>query len=122
MNINKKRQKIFKAFKVAVEGIVYTFKFRSIMRIHYLVAIIMIIGSFVFDLSKIENLLLIFALSLVVVAEMVNTAVEKTIDMTTDENNEFAKTAKDVASGGVIIATLNALIATCVIFYDKLIK
>lgn len=121
MEINKKRQKISKAFKVALEGILYTFRFRYIIKIHYLLVILMIIGSFVFDLSNIENLLLIFAISLVVVSEMVNTAVEKTIDMTTDEHNEYAKIAKNVSCGGVIIATLNALIATCVIFYDKLI-
>lgn len=120
MEINKKRQRIAKAFKVAIEGIVYTFKFNRFMKIHYMLVALMIIGSFTFKISKIEKLLLVFTVGLVIVCEMVNTAIEKTIDMTTDENNELAKIAKDVASGGVVIATLNAVVATCVIFYDRL--
>lgn len=122
MEGNKKKQKIIKAFKVAIEGIFYTFKFRTIMKIHYFIAIAMIVGSFVFDLSKVENLLFIFSICLMVASEMVNTAVEKTIAMITDEHNELAKIARDVALGGVIISILNGLITMCVIFYDKLIR
>ena len=120
MELNKKRQRIAKAFKVAIEGIVYTFKFNSLMKMHYILVALMIIGSFVFNISKVEKLLLVFTIGLIIVCEMVNIAIEKTIDMTTDENNELAKIAKDVASGGVAIATLNAIVATCVIFHDRL--
>ena len=54
-------------------------------------------------------ILLVFAISLVVIAEMFNTAIEKTIDMITDEYHPLAKIAKDVAAGGVLIASLNSV-------------
>lgn len=65
-------------------------------------------------------LLLTFAISLVVISEMFNTAIEKTIDMITEEYNPLAKIAKDVAAGGVLIATLNSVVVGYILFYDKL--
>lgn len=120
MKPTKTRQGIIKAFNSAIEGILYTFKFERNMKIHYLLATIVFIASLFFDLSKVEMLLLIFAISLVVISEMFNTAIEKTIDMITDEYNVFAKIAKDVAAGGVLIATLNSVVVGYILFYDKL--
>lgn len=120
MKPTKTRQGIIKAFNAAIEGILYTFKFERNMKIHYLVAAIVFIASLFFDLSKVEMLLLIFAISLVIISEMFNTAIEKTIDMITDEYNVLAKIAKDVAAGGVLIATLNSVVVGYILFYDKL--
>ncbi len=52
-------------------------------------------------------ILLVFAISLVVISEMFNTAIENTVDIITDEYHVLAKIAKDVAAGGVLIAALN---------------
>ncbi len=120
MKPGKERQSITKAFNAAIEGILYTFKHERNMKIHYFVAVIVFIMSLFFKLSKIEMLLIIFAISLVVISEMFNTAIEKTIDMVTEEYNALAKIAKDVAAGGVLIATLNSLVVGYVLFYDKL--
>lgn len=120
MKPTKTRQGIINAFNAAIEGILYTFKFERNMKIHYFVAVIVLIASLFFDLSKVEMLLLIFAISLVVISEMFNTAIEKTIDMITDEYNVLAKIAKDVAAGGVLIATLNSVVVGYILFYDKL--
>ena len=65
-------------------------------------------------------ILLVFAISLVVIAEMFNTAIEKTIDMITDEYHILAKIAKDVAAGGVLIAALNSAVVGYLLFYNKL--
>ncbi|MGL5346487.1 MAG: diacylglycerol kinase [Peptostreptococcaceae bacterium] len=120
MKPTRTRQGIINAFNAAIEGILYTFKFERNMKIHYFVAVIVLIASLFFDLSKVEMLLLIFAISLVVISEMFNTAIEKTIDMITDEYNVLAKIAKDVAAGGVLIATLNSVVVGYILFYDKL--
>ena len=90
------------------------------MKIHYCLAVAVLIISLFFDLTKVEMLLLIFAISLVVISEMFNTAIEKTIDMITEEYNPLAKIAKDVAAGGVLIATLNSVVVGYILFYDKL--
>ena len=63
---------------------------------------------------------MVFTIGLVILCGMINIAIEKTIDMTTDEKHELGKIAKDVSSGGVVISILNALVTICVIFYDKI--
>lgn len=120
MDGGKKRQGVIQAFNVAIEGILYTFKSERNMKIHYCVAVLVLIASMFFHISKIEMISLIFAISLVVISEMFNTAIEKTIDMVTEEFNDLAKIAKDVAAGGVLIATLNSIVVGYIVFYDKL--
>lgn len=120
MKQTETRQSITKAFNAAIEGILYTFKSERNMKIHYCLAVAVLIISLFFDLTKVEMLLLTFAISLVVISEMFNTAIEKTIDMITEEYNSLAKIAKDVAAGGVLIATLNSVVVGYILFYDKL--
>ena len=120
MKSKKARQGIIQAFNAAIEGILYTFKSERNMKIHYLVAAIVLVASLFFDLTKVEMIVLIFSISLVVISEMFNTAIEKTIDMVTDTYHPLAKIAKDVAAGGVLIATLNSVVVGYIIFYDKL--
>ncbi|MGL4797005.1 MAG: diacylglycerol kinase [Paraclostridium sp.] len=120
MKEKKTRQSIVKAFNAAIEGIIYTFKKERNMKIHYFVALAILMSSLFFDFSKIEMILLLFTISLVVISEMFNTAIEKTVDMITDEFHPLAKIAKDVAAGGVLIASLNAIVVGYILFYDKL--
>ncbi|MEF9992002.1 MAG: diacylglycerol kinase [Romboutsia sp.] len=120
MKPKKTRQGIVKAFNAAIEGILYTFKFERNMKIHYVLAIFVLIGSLFFELTKVEMLLLVFSITLVIISEMFNTAIEKTIDMITDEYHVLAKIAKDVAAGGVLIAALNSLVVGYILFYDKI--
>ncbi|WP_270941339.1 diacylglycerol kinase [Romboutsia lituseburensis] len=120
MKQKKTRQGIIQAFNAAIEGILYTFKSERNMKIHYCVAVIVLVASLFFDIGRIEMIMLIFAISLVVISEMFNTAIEKTIDMVTDTYHPLAKIAKDVAAGGVLIATLNSVVVGYLIFYNKL--
>lgn len=120
MKVKKTRQGIIKAFNAAIEGIIYTFKFERNMKIHYCLAAAVLIGSLFFKLNKVEMLILLFSISLVVITEMFNTAIEKTIDMVTDEYHPLAKIAKDVAAGAVVIAALNSVVVGYMLFYDQL--
>ena len=113
MKKTKTRQGIIKAFNAAIEGIIYTFKFERNMKIHYFLAVVVLTASLFLGLKR-------FAISLVVIAEMFNTAIEKTIDMITDEYHVLAKIAKDVAAGGVLIAALNSAVVGYLLFYNKL--
>ena len=120
MKKTKTRQGIIKAFNAAIEGIIYTFKFERNMKIHYFLAVVVLTASLFLGLKRLEMILLVFAISLVVIAEMFNTAIEKTIDMITDEYHVLAKIAKDVAAGGVLIAALNSAVVGYLLFYNKL--
>ncbi|MBS5787526.1 MAG: diacylglycerol kinase [Clostridioides difficile] len=120
MKPEKKRRGLIKAFNDAIEGILYTFKFERNMKIHYLGSALVLVVSLFLNLSRIEMIMLLLSISLVVVAEMFNTAIEKTIDLVTDEYHVLAKIAKDVAAGGVLVAALNSVVVGYILFFDKL--
>ena len=56
----------------------------------------------------------------VIITEVINTAIEEVVNLCTDKYHEVAKIAKDVAAGGVLIATLNSVVVGYILFYDKL--
>lgn len=117
-----KSKNLMDSFNYAIEGIIYTLKTQRNMRIHIIIAIIVLLLSLLFNLSQLEILVLFFTISLVIVAEMVNTAIEATIDLITNEYHELAKIAKNVAAGAVLIATINAIIVAYIIFFKQLNK
>ncbi len=115
-----KKKTLIDSFNYAVSGIIIALKTEKNMRIHYLIAILVITLSLFFDFSRTEFLLLLFAISLVVVAEMVNTALERVIDLITQEYHPLARLVKDVAAGAVLIAAINSIVVGYLLFFDRL--
>ncbi len=89
------------------------------MRIHYFVALFVLVVGFIVRLTHLELAVLFFTVSLVISLELVNTAVEATIDLITDKYHPLAKIAKNVAAGAVLIASINAVAVGYVLFFDK---
>lgn len=117
---NMRVRKLMDSFNYAFEGIIYALKTQKNMKIHFGVSVIVLISSLFFSLTKIEVMLLLLTISMVIIAEMINTSIESTIDLMTDQYNIFAKIAKNVAAGAVLIAALNAVIMAYLIFFHKL--
>ncbi len=121
--INKHKSKVSKtinSFNYAVEGIIYTLQKERNMKVHFLISFAVLFFSLFFNFSRIEFLMLLFTISLVIITEMINTAVEKVVDLYTDEYHPLAKTAKDVAAGAVLIASINAIIVAYLLFFDRI--
>ncbi len=114
------RKSLIDSFNYAVNGIISALKTEKNMRIHYLLAIIVVILSLFFDFSRTELLILIFAISLVIVAELFNTAIEKVVDLITDKYHPLAKLAKDISAGAVLIAAINSIVVGYLLFFDRL--
>lgn len=117
-----KAKKLLDSFNHAFEGIIYTLKTQRNMRIHFVIAILVLFSSVFFHLSKVETLVLFITISLVIIAEMINTSIEATIDLITDKYHELAKIAKNVAAGAVLVSAVNSIVVAYIIFYDKLNK
>ncbi len=113
-------QNLIDSFNFAVNGIISSVKRERNMKIHYAVAILVLIASLFFNFSRTEFLLLVFAISLVLITELINTAIELTIDMITKEYHPYAKVAKDVAAGAVLISAVNSLVVAYLLFFDRL--
>ena len=115
-----KVRNIIDSFNYAVSGIITAIKTEKSMRLHYIIAVLVLLSSLFFDFNRTEFLLLLFAVSLVVISEMINTAIERTIDLITKEFHPLARLVKDVAAGAVLIATINSLIVGYLLFFERL--
>jgi diacylglycerol kinase (ATP) len=105
---------------VAIEGIIYAAKTQRHMRYHLLSALTAVIVSLVIGISRIEFIVLSMAVILVIVTEMLNTAIETAVDMISEEYHPKAKVVKDIAAGVVLIASIGAVILAYLILYPPL--
>ena len=107
------------SFKYAFEGIITTIKEERNMFIHFLIAIIVVITGIYVRLSLNEWLICLLLFALVFSLELINTAIENTVDLVTTKRNKKAKLAKDAAAGAVLIAAIFASIIGIIIFLPK---
>lgn len=111
-----------KSFGFAFEGISTFFKTQHNAWIHAVAAVVVVILGFILDVSVMEWCLLIAAIAFVVVAEMVNTAIEFLTDLVSPDYHPLAKKAKDVAAGAVLVAALAAAVIGLIVFIPKVIS
>lgn len=109
-----------KSFVYAWDGIKALMRTEHNTYIHLALAVIVIALGFALGISRVEFLLLIVVISMVIVAEVFNTAIEKTMDFISVENHPQIKLVKDLASAAVLLAAFAAVIVGCIIFIPKL--
>lgn len=114
------KEKIYKSFYYAICGITSGFKLERNMKIHVIVMLFVIIFGFILSISLTEWLICLILFSLVISLELVNTAIENTVDLITSSRNVKAKIAKDTSAGAVLVATIIAIIAGLIIFLPKI--
>lgn len=108
------------SFTWAFEGIVYVLRTQRNMQLHVGAAVVALVAGVLLDFSRIEMAILLGAISLVLVSEMVNTALEAAIDAVVTDYHPLVKVAKDVAAGAVLVATVNAVAVAYFLFYAHL--
>ena len=118
--MKRKNRSLIESFNYAVTGILSAIKMEKNMRIHYFIALAVVGLSLFFDLQRFEFIVLLFAICLVFIAEMLNTAVEMVVDLVTDTYHPLAKLAKDIAAGAVLIAAINSIIVGYLLFFDRI--
>jgi len=117
-----KNENIRKSFICAFSGIVETIKNERNFKIHILAAICALGLAIFLKISVIEFICLLFSITMVLSAELLNTAIEAAVDMFTGGRfNPLAKAAKDAAAGAVLITSLNAVAVGVAVFFKKLI-
>lgn len=119
IKLNKKR--LINSFRFAIEGIKTAYKEEQNIRIHTIVAIVVIILGVLLKISSIELAICIILIGLVLMAEFFNTSIENMVDMITLDKNPYAKKAKDIAAAGVLVFAVSSMIIGLMIFIPKII-
>lgn len=110
---------ILDSFNYAFEGIIQVLRTQRNLRIHFAVAVAVLVVALIVNVSKIELIALLLSITFVLIAEMLNSAIEGAIDATTTSFDPNAKLAKDVAAGAVLIASVNAVAVGYLVFAGK---
>lgn len=113
-------RKFVESFNAAIEGFFYVIKTERNMRIHFLFAILILLLGIYFNFSPAEIMILAVTITLVLTAEMINTAIELIVDIIVNmEFHPIAKVIKDVSAGLVLLTVINAAIVGYLLFSGK---
>jgi diacylglycerol kinase (ATP) len=113
-----KSRSVLWSFNYAIGGVVYALRTQRNMRIHMVAALVTLLGTLALRVSAIGVAAVVFAISLVFVTELVNTAIEAAVDLSTENYDPLAKVAKDVAAGAVLIAASNAVVIAYLVLFS----
>ncbi len=106
------------SFNFAIQGIVYALRTQRNMRLHVVAATVVLVACLLLRVGGFGLIAIVFAICLVLVTELVNTAIEATVDLAIDGLDPLAKIAKDVAAGAVFIASVNAVVVAYLVLFD----
>lgn len=109
------------SFIYAFNGLVYAFQTQLNFKVHCLAAVFTIVLGAYLGLSHIEWALITIAIGLVIVVELINTAIEVLVDLVSPEKHPKAGTIKDVAAAAVLISAVTALAIGFFVFIPKFI-
>jgi diacylglycerol kinase (ATP) len=115
--VNRRRQpSLLESFNVAFEGIIHVLRTQRNLRLHFLIAVAVLIAALSFDVGRMELSVLLLAIGFVLIAEMVNTAIEAAVDVASTAFDPMAKLAKDIAAGAVLIGAITAAAVGYIVF------
>ncbi len=103
---NKPKYHLFRNTKYAIDGFIHAIKTESSFRLELLASVFIIIGIFLINVDLIYKLILFATGILVLITELLNSAIENVVDLVTKEHAPLAKTAKDIGSTAVMFSIL----------------
>jgi undecaprenol kinase len=117
-----KRISLLSSFSFAVIGILTAIKDERNMRFHFISSLIVIFFSFYFSISKMEWIMVLFSIGGMFALELINSSIERVVDLVTTEYHPLAKQAKDMAAGAVFVYAVLSVIVGIVIFLPYVLK
>ena len=115
-------KRFYKSFHYAFAGLHYALKNDQNLVIHFIAACVVILFSIILDVSPFEMGILGVTILVVMSTEMINSAIEKMVDLITREHRTEAKIAKDVSAGMVLLTSIGAVIIGVLIFLPYILR
>jgi diacylglycerol kinase len=109
--------KAIRSFRFAFLGIWQFFRTENNAKVHLLATIIVLTAGYYFQLARTEWLWIVAAIALVWITELVNTAIEKLVDLVSPDFDPRAGAIKDLAAGAVLLAALAAVVIGGLVFW-----
>jgi diacylglycerol kinase len=126
LNNNKQNnfsiQARLKSFTYAWNGLKILLKEEHNARIHLVAAIIVLIASYLLKLNTIEWVIILFAIGLVFITEIINSAIENIADFVSPDKHDKIKKIKDLAAAAVLVSAFIAIVIGLIIFVTKLLN
>jgi diacylglycerol kinase (ATP) len=119
MAVGRGAPSLLESFNYAFEGIIHVLRTQRNMRIHFLIAAGVLLAALFTGVERLELIALLLSIAFVLIAEMINTAIEGAVDVSTTSFDPNAKLAKDIAAGAVLIATVNAIAVGYLVFSEQ---
>ncbi len=114
-------KRLVKSFGYSFKGLVYAAKEEQNFRIHLFFVFIIVVLMVLFKVSVSETMILIVCMSLVLIAELVNSIFERIVDILKPRIHSYAKAVKDMMAATVLVATISAVIVGAIIFVPKVV-
>src|SRR3989344_87300 len=115
-------KKFIRSFKYARAGMKHIVTTQRNIRIHLVAGLFAVLAAFWLRVSTVEVAILALTISFVIVAEMVNTAIEETINLAQPGEHPLAGMIKNIAAAAVLTAAFASLIVGALIFIPRLIE
>ena len=123
MNLKSKdKRKFSSSIKNCLEGINFVITNESNFKKEIVIGIIALLLSYILKISRIEFIIILIMIALVLTSEIINTSIEKVVDLYTKDYNNLAKIAKDVSAGSVLVMSIFSLLVGIIIFLPKIIN
>lgn len=122
MESKNKRRTFLDSVKNCLDGIIYTFHHENNFKREIILGLLVIIASIVLKINSVEWCIVLLLINFVLVCELINTALEKTVDLYTQEYNKIGKVIKDAAGGAVLIMCISSSIIGAIIFLPKIVN
>lgn len=116
----RRKHPLASSFKFGFEGIVAAAAKERNLQIHLAISILVILAGFIFSINKYEWIAIILSIGGMVSMEMMNTAIERTVDLYTKEYHPLAKQAKDIAAGAVLVFAIASVMIGLIIFLPRI--
>ncbi len=114
-------QKFLRSFRYALRGIWYAFRHEHNLQVEVVFAVLVFLLAFLFRLSPTEKAILFITVSIVLALELLNTAVERLVDMTKPRVHPYAKVVKDITAGAVLLSALFSVLVGLILFLPRVI-
>jgi diacylglycerol kinase (ATP) len=119
MSSPRRAPTLLDSFNFAFEGIIHVLRTQRNLRIHFAIAVLVLVAALYSSVDRTDLIALLLAIAFVLIAEMINSAIEGAIDLSATSFDPNAKLAKDIAAGAVLIATINAVAIGYLVFATK---